>query len=94
MPKHRVPAIGGGRKARSSEPSYKLFFILFKCYPTFDVAGLLFELHPNRAHRWMLKLQLLLEKALGRKMARYGERKEREYRAVHNYVSMSQRSDD
>ncbi len=58
------------------------------------MAGLLFELHPNRAHRWMLKLQLLLEKALGRKMARYGERKEREYRAVHNYVSMSQRSDD
>ncbi|WP_251960459.1 transposase family protein [Nostoc commune] len=23
----------------------------FKCYPTFDVAGLLFDLHHSRAHR-------------------------------------------
>ncbi|MEH1914630.1 hypothetical protein [Nostoc sp.] len=29
----------------------------FKCYPIFDVAGVLFDLHRSRAHRWMLKLQ-------------------------------------
>lgn len=71
MQKHRIRAIGGGRKARLLEPKDKLFFILFyfKCYPTFDVAGLLFDLHRSRAHRWMLRLQLLLEKVLGRKMA-------------------------
>ncbi len=85
MQKHRIRAIGGGRKARLLEPKDKLFFILFyfKCYPTFDVAGLLFDLHRSRAHRWMLRLQLLLEKVLGRKMA-LPERKEREYRGVHN----------
>ena len=71
MQKQRLRAIGGGRKARLLEPKHKLFFILFyfKCYPTFDVAGLLFDLHRSRAHRWMLRLQLLLEKTLGKKMA-------------------------
>ena len=69
--KPRLRARGGGRKARFLEASYKLFFILFyfKCYPTFDVAGVLFDLHRSRAHRWMLKLQLILEKSLGKKMA-------------------------
>ena len=33
------------------------------------MAGLLFDLHRSRAHRWMLRLQLLLEKTLGKKMA-------------------------
>ncbi|MEA5623632.1 transposase family protein [Nostoc sp. UHCC 0251] len=48
----------------------KLFFILFyfKCYPTFDVAGVLFDLHRSRAHRWMLRLQPLIETVLGKKM--------------------------
>ncbi|WP_293163193.1 transposase family protein [Okeania sp. SIO2C9] len=41
----------------------------FKCYPTFDVAGVLFDLHRSRAHRWMLRLQPILEKSLGKKMA-------------------------
>ena len=69
MQKHRVRAIGGGRKARLLEPKDKLFFILFyfKCYPTFDVAGLLFDLHRSRVHRWMLRLQLLRLEGIGQK---------------------------
>jgi len=37
---------GGGRKAHLSSIKSKLFFILFsfKCYPTFDVLGFLFDL--------------------------------------------------
>ena len=69
--KHRKRAVGGGRKARLQRVEDKLFFILFyfKCYPTFDVAGLLFDLHRSRAQRWMLRLQPLLEKVLEKKMA-------------------------
>ncbi len=70
--KPRLRARGGGRKARLHRSFIKsLFFILFyfKCYPTFDVAGVLFDLHRSRAHRWMLRLQPILEKSLGKKMA-------------------------
>jgi DDE superfamily endonuclease/Helix-turn-helix of DDE superfamily endonuclease len=69
--KHRKRAVGGGRKARLQRVEDKLFFILFyfKCYPTFDVAGVLFDLHRSRVHRWMLRLQPLLEKVLDKKMA-------------------------
>ncbi|WP_257236517.1 helix-turn-helix domain-containing protein [Nostoc sp. 'Peltigera malacea cyanobiont' DB3992] len=67
--KPRKRCVGGGRKARLERVEDKLFFILFyfKCYPTFDVAGVLFDLHHSRVHRWMLRLQPLLEKALGKK---------------------------
>jgi hypothetical protein len=67
-PRKRAP--GGGRAARLQRVEDKLFFILFyfKCYPTFDVAGMLFDLHRSRAHRWMLRLQPLLETALDKKM--------------------------
>ncbi|NES64408.1 MAG: transposase family protein, partial [Okeania sp. SIO2D1] len=69
--KPRLRARGGGRKARLLQAKDQLFFILFyfKCYPTFDVAGVLFDLHRSRAHRWMLRLQPILEKSLGKKMA-------------------------
>lgn len=42
----RQRAVGGGRKARLRNPQDKLFYILlyFKCYPTFDVAGVLFDI--------------------------------------------------
>jgi hypothetical protein len=68
--KARKRAPGGGRSARLQRVEDKLFFILFyfKCYPTFDVAGILFDLHRSRAHRWMLRLQPLLETALDKKM--------------------------
>ncbi|NES93229.1 MAG: transposase family protein [Okeania sp. SIO2B9] len=39
------------------QASYKLFLIwfYFKCYPTFDVPGVLFDLHRSRAHRMDVK---------------------------------------
>jgi hypothetical protein len=49
----------------------KLIYILFyfKCYPTFDLAGLLFDLDRSQAHRWMHRLQPILEAALGQQLA-------------------------
>ncbi len=38
-------------------------------YPTFDLAGVLFDLDRAQANRWMHRLQPLLEEALGEKMA-------------------------
>jgi hypothetical protein len=66
----RQRALGGGRKARLATIQAKLFFILFyfKCYPTFDVLGILFDLERGRANRWMHRLQPILETALNQKM--------------------------
>lgn len=66
----RQRAVGGGRKARLLGTPEKLFFILFyfKCYPTFDLAGIIFDLHRSQAHDWIHRLQPLLEKTLGQKM--------------------------
>lgn len=65
----RKRAFGGGRKARLCSPQDKLFYILFyfKCYPTFDLAGLLFDIDRAQAHYWMHRLQPILESALGEK---------------------------
>ena len=62
---------GGGRKGNFENPAEKLFFILFyfKCYPTFDVMGLFFNIDRSNACRNVQKLTLLLEKVLGKKMA-------------------------
>ena len=48
----------------------KLFFILFyfKCYPTFDLAGILFDLDRSQTNRWMHRLQPILEEVLNQKM--------------------------
>ncbi len=66
----RQRAVGGGRKARLLGTQEKLFFILFyfKCYPTFDLAGIIFDLHRAQAHDWMHRLQPLLEATLGKKL--------------------------
>lgn len=66
----RIRAIGGGRKAQLKTAQDKLFFILFyfKSYPTFDLAGLLFDIDRSSAHYWVHKLQPVLEKTLDRKM--------------------------
>ncbi len=66
----RQRAMGGGRKARLESPEAKLFYILFyfKCYPTFDLAGILFDLDRSQTHEWMHGLQPILEVALGEKM--------------------------
>ncbi|MGB7000737.1 MAG: transposase family protein [Halobacteriota archaeon] len=62
---------GGGRKGSWGRSTEKLFFILFyfKCYPTFDVLGLLFDLNRSNACRNVHKLTPILEKVLGKKMA-------------------------
>ena len=62
---------GAGRKPRLVTIEDKLFFILFyfKCYPTFDLLGVLFDLDRSQANRWVHRLQPILEKALGKKMA-------------------------
>jgi len=41
----RQRAPGGGRQGRLKTPEVKLFYALFycKCYPTFDLAGVLFN---------------------------------------------------
>lgn len=68
--KQRQRAIGGRRKARLATAQAKLFFILFyfKCYPTFDVLGRVFDLERGCANRWIHRLQPVVETALGKKM--------------------------
>jgi len=67
-PRERL--VGGGRKPRLATDEDKLIYILFyfKCYPTFDLAGLLFGIDRSQANRWMHRLQPVLETALGKKM--------------------------
>ncbi len=69
--KRRKRAKGGGRKPRLKTVESKLIYILFyfKCYPTFDLAGILFGLDRSQANRWMHRLQKVLERTLGVKMA-------------------------
>jgi hypothetical protein len=67
----RAPGAGQAHKSRLAQAEQKLFYILFyfKCYPTFDLAGLLFDFDRSQAHRWMHRLQPILETGLGNKMA-------------------------
>jgi hypothetical protein len=66
----RQRAVGGGRKARLLGNQEQLFFILFyfKCYPTFDLTGIIFDIHRCQAHEWMHRLQPILEETLGKMM--------------------------
>ena len=68
--KPRKRARGGGRKARLESTQAKVFFILFyfKCYPTFDVLSIIFDLERGRSNRWVHRLQGILETTLGRRM--------------------------
>jgi DDE superfamily endonuclease/Helix-turn-helix of DDE superfamily endonuclease len=68
--RERQRAIGGGAKAKLATAEAKLFYILFyfKCYPTFDLAGVMFDLDRAQTHRWMHRLQPILEDALATKM--------------------------
>jgi hypothetical protein len=61
---------GGGRIGNLGSYATKLFFILFyfKCYPTFDILGFLFDLDRSNANRNAHKFTSILEKALGREM--------------------------
>lgn len=66
----RQRAPGGGRKGNLETLIEKQFYVLFyfKCYPTFDLAGILFDFDRSQAHRWLHRLQPILEAALGREM--------------------------
>ena len=61
---------GGGRIGNLKNSTEKLFFILFyfKCYPTFDIMGLLFDLDRSNACRNIQNLTPILEKLLDEKM--------------------------
>ena len=71
LEKPRLRSVGGGRKARLRTSKDKLFYILFyfKCYPTFDLASILFDIDRSQAHHWAHRLQPILEAALGEKKA-------------------------
>ena len=68
--KKRQRKAGGGRKHTLDDTKFKLFYILFylKIYPTFDLAGFIFDVNRSQTHRWTHHLLPLLEKALGRKL--------------------------
>jgi Helix-turn-helix of DDE superfamily endonuclease len=67
LAKKRKRAYGGGRKSVLSKVSAKLLFILVycKCYPTFDVLGVMFGFDRSCAHDWLHRLLPILEVALG-----------------------------
>src|SRR5262245_130145 len=67
-PRRYKRAPGAGRKHTLGTLRAKLFFLLLylKCYPTFDVAGILFEVDRSRACRWVGAWLPLLEAVLGR----------------------------
>lgn len=68
--KPRQRAAGGGRKSQLLSMADKLFFILLyiKVYPTFDLLGVLFDFHRSRAHRWVHRLQPVLEVTLDKEL--------------------------
>lgn len=61
---------GGGRKGFLKSAMDKLFFILFyyKCYPTYDVASLLWDCNRANAFRRQCAQTKILEAALKRKL--------------------------
>ena len=71
LAKKRKRAHGGGRKSALKTMSAKLIFILVycKCYPTFDMLGVMFGFHRSCAHDWVHRLLPVLETALGYKQA-------------------------
>lgn len=66
----RQRAVGGGRRGVLATDQHKLFYLLFyfKAYPTFDMASFIFNVHRSRAHEWVQRLQIILEKCLGKAM--------------------------
>jgi hypothetical protein len=68
--KNRQRKAGGGSKSTLDSSEAKLFYILFyvKVYPTFDVAGFIFDVNRSQTNRWMHQLLPMLEKALDRRV--------------------------
>ena len=67
---NRQRADGGGRKHTLMQTKELLFFILFymKVYPTFDLAGFIFNVDKSQTNRWVHKLLPILEEALRQKV--------------------------
>ena len=67
--KERKRGRGGGRKATLRTTKAKMLYILMymKCYPTFDLMGVLFNFDRSCAHEWMHRLLPVLEATLGEK---------------------------
>jgi len=84
LDRQRKRALGGGRKATLQKMEDKLFYSLFycKCYPTFDLASVLFHFDRSQAHEWTHRLLPVLESALGQKLAL----PERKLRSVEEFV--------
>lgn len=68
--RNRQRKAGGGSKPTLDSSEAKLFYILFyvKVYPTFDLAGFIFEVNRSQTNRWMHRLLPILEKALDRRV--------------------------
>jgi len=64
----RCRASGAGRKHTLNTASEKLFFILFylKCYPTYDLAGICFDVDRSQACRWVEEWLPILTRVLER----------------------------
>lgn len=62
---------GGGRKGELYSIELKLLFILtyFKCYPTMDIMGLLFDLDRSNVKQNIDNLTPVIEKTLGRTLS-------------------------
>ena len=60
---------GVGKKPRLANARLKLFFVLMylKCYPTYDVLGILFDLDSGNCCDWIKRLLPILETTLGKK---------------------------
>jgi len=69
LEKERKRQQGGGRKATLKTTLDKMLYILMyiKCYPTFDLMGVLFNFDRSCAHDWVHRLLPVLEAALGKK---------------------------
>ena len=67
--KERKRRQGGGRKATLRTTKDKMLYILMyiKCYPTFDLMGVLFNFDRSCAHDWVHRLLPVLEAVLGKK---------------------------
>ena len=69
LEKERKRQQGGGRKATLRTTLDKMLYILMyiKCYPTFDLMGVLFNFDRSCAHDWVHRLLPVLEAVLGKK---------------------------
>jgi hypothetical protein len=65
-----IRKIGGGRWGFLRSMEEKLFYVLFyyKCYPTYDLLGIIYDCNRSNACRRQFELGNLLEKTLGRKL--------------------------